>query len=113
MRPAQPPLHVHDPAKFLARLASLHEKRRAKAAIEEARRRKREQDTQAAKGTPTAPPTWKVPINFNPGPDPNAVIYKLPAALRDKQPTTSDRHQGQGRQSKRNHGGRDPDEWGR
>ena len=80
VRPAQPPLRVHDPANFLALLASLHEKRRAKAAIEEARRRKREQDTQAAKGTPTAPPTWKVPESLRipmPG-DPPAAKEPTP-----------------------------------
>ena len=123
-------------------IASLHEKRQAKAAIEEARRRKREQDTQAAKGTPTAPPTWKVPeslripmpgdppaakeptptpptptppppaespaprtlppVNFNSGPNPDAVRYKLPAHLGGTKSTTSDQPQDQGRKSNRN-----------
>ena len=93
VRPAQPPLRVRDPAKFLALIeslrekrpadvfiASLHEKIRAKAAIEEARRRKREQDTQAAEGTPTAPPTWKLPDSLRipkPG-DPPAAKEPAP-----------------------------------
>ena len=89
VRPAQPPLHVHDPAKFLAPLESLHEKRRAKAAIEEARRRKREQDTQAAKGTPTAPPTWKVPESLvipRPGTPTAPLPWKLPKSLQIRRP---------------------------